>query len=40
MISLGLFFLVAIGFYQVEIAGTKNLSVPEATVDNTGAVSR
>ena len=32
IISFGLSFLVAVGFYQVEIAGTKNLSAAEVRV--------
>lgn len=31
VLSSGLLFLIVVGFYQVEIASTKNFSTPEAT---------
>ncbi|KKU26966.1 MAG: hypothetical protein UX39_C0005G0004 [Candidatus Magasanikbacteria bacterium GW2011_GWA2_46_17] len=34
IISFGLSFLVVVGFYQVEIAATKNLSAPEMRVSS------
>ena len=34
MLSLGFVLLLGIGFYQIEIAGTKNLSAAEVKVDS------